>query len=149
MIICQKFARFRNIEHDERYMSETSPKQSKSRRRRGLLPYFGRNNCKQRMKDEPVRVGNKMWVLAEESGYVVSFDPYKGAKTGCLRKSTPKTWGSGERVVLKLIKKLAKGPSYHIFMDNFFLFLVDKSMLELRRIDRKRFSKSVLSCESE
>ena len=47
-----------------------------------MLPYFGRNSCKQRMQNKPVRVGYKMWVLAEESGYVVGFDPYQGAKTG-------------------------------------------------------------------
>ena len=84
-----------------------------------MLPYFGRNSCKQRMQNKPVRVGYKMWVLAEESGYVVGFDPYQGAKTGGPQRSTSKTWGLGERVVLELVEKLPKG-AYHVFMDNFF-----------------------------
>ena len=70
------------------------------------------------MQNKPVRVGYKMWVLAEESGYVVGFDPYQGAKIGGPQRSTPKTWGLGERVVLELVEKLPKG-SYHVFMDNF------------------------------
>ena len=84
-----------------------------------MLPYFGRNRCKQRMQNKPVRVGYKMWVLAEESGYVVGFDPYQGAKIAGPQRSTPKTWGLGECVVLELVEKLPKG-SYHVFMDNFF-----------------------------
>ena len=36
-----------------------------------MLPYFGKNNSKQRINNKPIRVGYKMWVLAEDSGYVV------------------------------------------------------------------------------
>ena len=47
-----------------------------------MLPYFGRNNSKQRIQNKPVRVGYKMWVLSESSGYVAQFHPYQGAKFG-------------------------------------------------------------------
>ena len=33
-----------------------------------MLPYYGRNNSKQRMQNKPVRSGYKMWVLAEPLG---------------------------------------------------------------------------------
>lgn len=85
-----------------------------------MLPYFGRNSSKQRIQNKPVRVGYKMWVLAEDSGYVVQFDPYQGAKLSGPQRSSPQTWGLGEKVVLELLETLPKGPSYHVFMDNFF-----------------------------
>ena len=40
-----------------------------------MLPYFGRNSSKKRIQNKPVRVGYKLWVLAEDSGYVIQFDP--------------------------------------------------------------------------
>ena len=44
-----------------------------------MLPYYGRHSSKQRIVGKPVRMGYKMWVLAESSGYVVQFEPYQGA----------------------------------------------------------------------
>ncbi len=85
-----------------------------------MLPYFGKNNSKQRIQNKPVRVGYKMWVLAEESGYVVQFDPYQGAKSTGPTRSSPTSWGLGEKVVLELLEVLPQGVSYHVFMDNFF-----------------------------
>ena len=85
-----------------------------------MLPYFGKNNSKQRIQNKPVRVGYKMWVLAEDSGYVVQFDPYQGAKSAGPTRASPTTWGLGEKVVLELLEVLPQGFSYHVFMDNFF-----------------------------
>ena len=45
-----------------------------------MIPYYGRNGCKQRIQNKPIRLGYKMWVLAESNGYVVQFEPYQGAK---------------------------------------------------------------------
>ena len=47
-----------------------------------MVPYFGNHGAKQRIQNKSVRVGYKMWVLAERSGYIVYFDPYQGAKNG-------------------------------------------------------------------
>ena len=85
-----------------------------------MLPYFGRNSSKQRIQNKPVRVGYKMWVLAESTGYVVQFDPYQGAKSSGPTRSSVQTWGLGEKTVLELLEVLPKGPSYHVYMDNFF-----------------------------
>ena len=84
-----------------------------------MLPYYGRNNSKQRIQNKAVRSGYKMWVLAEPSGYVVTFDPYQGAKSGATR-ANESTWGLGERVVLSLLDAIPQNTAYRVFMDNFF-----------------------------
>ena len=88
-----------------------------------MLPYYGRHSSKQRIVGKPVRMGYKMWVLAESSGYVVQFEPYQGAKgkTSCRKSAT--NWGLGERVVLDLLNSLPRKLSYHVFCDNFFTSL--------------------------
>ena len=113
-----------------------------------MIPYYGRNNSKQRIHNKPIRVGYKMWVLAEDSGYVVHFDPYQGAKSGGPQRSSPVTWGLGEKVVLELVEALPKGPSYHIFMDNFFCsvrllkFLGSNNIKASGTLRQNRLSKS-------
>ena len=42
-----------------------------------MQPYFGRNSSKQRVPNQSIPVGYKMWVLADETGYVLKFDPIK------------------------------------------------------------------------
>ena len=113
-----------------------------------MLPYFGRNSSKQRIPNKPIRVGYKVWVLAEESGYVIQFDPYQGAKSCGPQRSTPQTWGLGEMVVLELLDVMPKGESYHVFMDNFFCsmrllkFLGDKNIRASGTLRQNRISKS-------
>ena len=85
-----------------------------------MLPYFGRNSSKQRIANKPVRMGYKMWVLAESLGYVIKFEPYQGAKNGRSCISSDKQWGLGESVVLSLLSVLPKSPSFTVFFDNFF-----------------------------
>ncbi len=62
-----------------------------------MIPYFGRNSCKQRIQNKPVRLGYKMWVLAEDSGYIVQFDPYQGEKSKGPQRSSTVTWGLREK----------------------------------------------------
>lgn len=113
-----------------------------------MIPYYGRNNSKQRIQNKPVRVGYKMWVLAEDSGYVVKFEPYQGAKTTGPQRSTPTTWGLGEYVVLNLLDVLPKGISYHVFFDNFFTstrlvkFLADNNIRASGTLRRNRIHKT-------
>ena len=85
-----------------------------------MIPYFGRHNSKQRIANKPIRVGFKMWVLAESTGYVINFDPYEGAKGKAPTRSSPTTWGLGEKVVLSLLEVLPKGKAYSVFIDNYF-----------------------------
>ena len=113
-----------------------------------MLPYFGKNNSKQRINNKPIRVGYKMWVLAEDSGYVVQFDPYQGAKSTGPQGKTSFTWGLGEKVVLDLLDVLPRGPCYHVFMDNFFTsmrllkFLTHNNIKASGTLRSNRLSKS-------
>ena len=112
-----------------------------------MIPYFGKNNSKQRIQNKPVRVGYKMWVLAEESGYIVQFYPYQGAKQNGPQRSTPHSWGLGEMTVLELVENLPKDISYHIFIDNFFTsiilmkFLGDKNIKASGTLKQNRITK--------
>ena len=63
-------------------------------------------NSKQRINNNPVRVGYKMWVLAEDSEYVVHFVPYQGAKATGPQRSSAQMWGLGEMSVLQLLDLL-------------------------------------------
>ena len=85
-----------------------------------MLPYYGRHSSKQRIAGKPIRMGHKMWVLAESNGYVVQFDPYQGAKGKNSSRKFAKNWVLGEKVVLDLLKSLPQKLSYHVFCDNFF-----------------------------
>ena len=85
-----------------------------------MIPYYGRNNSKQRMQNKPVRVGYKQWVLAESSGYVIQFDPYCGAKSGHSWHASPTSWGLAEKVVLSLCEALPQDKAQHVYMDNYF-----------------------------
>ena len=85
-----------------------------------MVPYFGQNGCKQCIKNKPIRLGYKLWVLAESTGYVIHFDPYQGAKGGRSTKASPTSWGLGERTVLSLLDVLPQNMSYDVFFDNFF-----------------------------
>ncbi len=55
-----------------------------------------------------------MWVLAEDSGYVVQFDPYQGAKLSGPQRLSPQTWELEEKAVLELLETLPKDPSCHV-----------------------------------
>ena len=85
-----------------------------------MLPYYGRNNSKQRIANKPVRIGYKMWVLADVRGYVIHFEIYQGAKNGKVVKATPTSWGLGEQVVLSFLEVLPINVSYNVFFDNYF-----------------------------
>ena len=85
-----------------------------------MIPYYGRHSSKQQIVGKPVRMGYKMWVLAQSNGYVLQFDPYQGAKgKNPTRKSTT-SWGLGEKVVVELLCPLPREGTYHVFCDNFF-----------------------------
>ena len=45
-----------------------------------MLPHYGRHSSKQRIVGKPVRMGYKMWVLAQSNGYVLQFKFYQGGK---------------------------------------------------------------------
>ena len=51
-----------------------------------------------------------MWVLAEENGLIIQFDPYQGAKcTDWSQSASSQTWDLGEMTVLQLGTRRAPG----------------------------------------
>ncbi|KAF2902818.1 hypothetical protein ILUMI_03366 [Ignelater luminosus] len=61
-----------------------------------MIPYFGRNGCKQFIRGKPIRFGYKAWVLAQPSGYCVNFDIYQGRTA-----NRDNSIGLGESAVMK------------------------------------------------
>ena len=43
-----------------------------------VVPYFGRQGCKQFIKNKPVKFGYKLWVAATPLRYANQFYPYMG-----------------------------------------------------------------------
>ena len=81
-----------------------------------MVPYFGRHECNQFMKNKVVKFGYKLWVAAALLGYATEFYPYMGKD---FFDSDLRLRGS---VVDKLTNSLPKhaGSNYHIITDNFF-----------------------------
>jgi DNA excision repair protein ERCC-6 len=84
-----------------------------------MVPYYGRHSTKQHIHGKPLRFGYKVWSCATRLGYLVSFEPYQGAKSAQL--PLQKEFGLGGAVVLEMQGRLPLdfGP-YNIYFDNFF-----------------------------
>lgn len=83
-----------------------------------MIPYFGRNNCKQFIANKPVRFGYKAWVMAQKLGYCLHFDVYQGASA-----ERKKNVGLGELVVLEnahILKQNFVDLLFNFYFDNFF-----------------------------
>ena len=67
------------------------------------------------IRGEPIRFGNKNWVLASNDGYPYEFEPYTGA---CNTKNSSKPLGP--QVVFALLL-IVKNPACHcVCFDNLF-----------------------------
>ena len=80
-----------------------------------MIKFKGRCAFKQYMPMKPTKRGYKVWVRADDKGYVCQFEIYTGKKT---RDSKP-TKDLGPKVVKDLTSKL-EGKNYKIYADNFF-----------------------------
>ena len=43
-----------------------------------MIEYFGRHDCKQAIRDKPIRFGYKAWSQNTPNGYLIAFDVYQG-----------------------------------------------------------------------
>ena len=77
-----------------------------------MIKFKGRCSVKQYIPLKPIKRGYKVWVRADENGYVCQFEIY-------TKKGKEKGMGLGESVVEKLCKPISN-KSYKIFADNFF-----------------------------
>ena len=86
-----------------------------------MVPYFNRHECKQFMKNKPVKFEYKFWIAAIPLGYAIQFYLYMG-KDDVFDPDL----GFEESVVDKLMDNLSKhaGLNYHTITDNFFHYLL-------------------------
>ena len=82
-----------------------------------MVPYFDHHDCKQYMRNKPVKYGDKFWVGATLLGYAIQFCPYAGKD-----ENYDFNLGLDGSFVATLAEKLPLqvGSNYHIIMDNFF-----------------------------
>lgn len=43
-----------------------------------MIEYFGKNCCKQSIRNKPKRFGYNVWCQNTAPGYLISFEPYQG-----------------------------------------------------------------------
>lgn len=77
-----------------------------------MILFKGRSSIKQYMPMKPIKRGYKVWVRADESGYICEFQVYTG-KLNSVETSL------GKRVVIDLTRNLV-GKYHHVYFDNFF-----------------------------
>ena len=94
-----------------------------------MIPFKGRSSLKQYMPQKPVKRGFKVWVRADSwNGYFCEMEVYTGkAEDGTTEMNL------GERVVLKLTKKIA-GMNHQVFIDRYFASLQLFSILLERNV---------------
>lgn len=84
-----------------------------------MVPYYGRHSTKQHIHGKPIRFGYKFWSAASRNGYLITFEPYQGAKSAQL--PFQEEYGLGAAVILELESRLPKHLSpYNFYFDNFF-----------------------------
>ena len=80
---------------------------------KSMIRFKGRSTLKQYMPLKPIKRGYKVWIRADESGYVCQFQIYSGKVSDIAEKDL------GARVVKDLSRDLV-GKGHHIYFDNFF-----------------------------
>lgn len=97
-----------------------APIQNKISIDESMIPYFGRNGCKQFIRGKPIRFGYKAWTMALPNGYCLNFDVYQGRKSKAYGEEN---FGLGETVVLnfsQILKNNFGSMKFSLFFDNFF-----------------------------
>ena len=80
-----------------------------------MVPYFGRQSCKQLIRGKPVRFGYKIWMLEINTGLPYRVAIYQGRESGGDSDKP-----LGYRVVTSLLSPFANPSDHHVFFDNFF-----------------------------
>ena len=78
-----------------------------------MIKFKGRSSIKQYMPQKPIKRGYKVWVRADETGFVCQFQIYTG------KIENTRELNLGKRVVEDLTKELVGG-NHKVFFDNFF-----------------------------
>lgn len=83
-----------------------------------MVPFKGRLNVKQYVKNKPKPWGIKIFALCGVSGTLYDFIIYQGSTTE-LDKTQLAVFGQGAAVVLKLSNRI-KEPNFQLYFDNYF-----------------------------
>ena len=111
-----------------------------------MIPFKGHLSWIQKMPQKPVKVGIKVFVLAEAStGYCWNFSVYVGKNQS--QNDDVGDLGKTDRVVIDLVADLTY-QNYHLYLDNFYtsvpllLFLSGQGILccGTMRVNRKLLS---------
>lgn len=78
-----------------------------------MIKFKGRSSLKQYIPNKPIKRGYKVWVRADQSGFICEFQIYTGKITNS------KEINLGARVVTDLTRLLV-GNHHHVYFDNFF-----------------------------
>ena len=93
---------------------------------KSMVPYFGRQGCKNYIRGKPFRFDYKLWCGATRLGYICWFEPYQGKNPN----SKHAEYGVSASFVLQFSEGLTKAlpGQYHFVFDNFVnsIALLDK-----------------------
>nr|CAH7764664.1 unnamed protein product [Callosobruchus chinensis] len=91
-----------------------------------MIKFKGRSSLRQYMPMKPIKRGYKVWIRADETGYVCQFQIYTGKVSDASEKNL------GARVVKDLTQDLI-GKGHHLYFDNFF------NSIDLQKYLQRRF----------
>ena len=90
-----------------------------------MVEYFGKHSCKQALRNKSIRFGCKVWCQNNPSGYLASFDPYRG-KTFEENVEEEEKIGNCSATTLHLLRNCSSDKidlSYVFYCDNLFTTL--------------------------
>ncbi|XP_068203710.1 piggyBac transposable element-derived protein 2-like [Palaemon carinicauda] len=90
-----------------------------------MIEYFGRHECKQCIRNKPVKLGFKAWCLNSPLGYLATFDVYQGTAFG-LNRHYEERFGKGGGTLMILFEKLPshiKDIPVRFYFNNYFTSL--------------------------
>ena len=94
-----------------------------------MIPFKGRSDIKQFMRNKPHKWGFKMWGRAGASGILYEFDVYQGASV-----TSDDGLSKSSQVVIKMTSNIPLGLNFKVFADNFFSSLPLVKILQSKRI---------------
>ena len=108
-----------------------------------MVPYTGKNSCKQTIRTKIIRFGYKNFVVSSDDGYPYLLDPYCGAKYGGGKVSK----NLCARSVLDCVTEIGDWTNKEVYFDNWFSsfsllkVLKDQSIRETGTIRADRLGK--------
>ena len=90
-----------------------------------MVPYFGRQSCKQFIRGKPIRFGYKIWMLASSTGLPYRVAIYQGKEDGGDSDKP-----LGYRVFTSSLSPCANPSNHHVFFDNFSSYQLMKTLSE-------------------